>query len=102
MLRRYRTYTSTTLEPGSKSYPHTRDRSCSRLRTCPGLRRNASASANSRAERSTSRSDVRARRVRRSRLSAPCVSTVTSPAGSLRSRSRMRASSSSKRNGLAM
>ena len=36
LRRRYRTYTSTTLEPGSKSKPHTSDSRRSRVRTSPG------------------------------------------------------------------
>ena len=76
--------------------------SCSRDSTWPGCRRNVSARANSRADRSTVRPPTCARRVRRSSDRPPLVQHGDSAARSPRSRSRTRASSSSKRNGLGM
>ena len=63
---------------GRSRSPTPRESSCSRVRTSPGLRRNVSASANSRADRSTSRSSTRMRRVRRSSARRPSDSTCAS------------------------
>ena len=49
LRRRYRMYTSTTFDPGSKSSPQMRDSNCSRDNTWSGCRKKVSASANSRA-----------------------------------------------------
>ena len=62
-------------EPGSKSKPHTWSSSCSRESTCPAFSMKISASANSRADRSTCRPSTVARRVRRSSRTPPASST---------------------------